>query len=154
MAIPAHPAQRNFRANSLVNQYQFRTAWYVENKWNDYGPECFMKKYFSLIDELLRSLPLCWQALKAETHKIKDSILNSEANAMFMGIFRAIEAMFKALIYYFILFTSLMLTGLGTYIVLFTTFRFAQLLWTLIFKEPWLWILQQNLSLDRQDGVA
>ena len=49
-----------------------------------------MKKYFSLIDELLRSLPICWQALKAETHKIKDSILNSEANAMLMDIFRAI----------------------------------------------------------------
>ena len=97
-----------------------------------------MKKYISLIDELIRSLPLCLQALKAETHKIKDSILNSEANTMLTGIFRAIEAMFKALTYYFILFAGLTLTGLGTYIVLFTTFRLAQLLWTLIFKEPWL----------------
>ena len=97
-----------------------------------------MNKYISLINELLRSLPLCLQALKVETHKVKDSILNSEANTMLMGIIEAIEAMFKALIYYFILFAGLTLAGLGTYIVIFTTFRFAQLLWTLIFKDPWL----------------
>ena len=101
-----------------------------------------MKQYFSLIDELLRSLPLCLQALKAETREIKNSVLNSETNVMFKNILKAIEAMVKAVIYYFILFTGLTLTGLGTYIVLLTTFRFAQLLWTLIFKEPWLRILQ------------
>jgi len=97
-----------------------------------------MKKYFLLIDELLRSLPLCLQAFKTETHNVKKLILNTKVNTMFISILRAIEAMVKALIYYFILFAGLTLAGLGTYIVLFATFRFAQLLWTLIFKEPWL----------------
>lgn len=97
-----------------------------------------MKKIFLLLDELLRSLPLCLQALKAETHNVKNLILNSEATAMFKSIIRAIEAMCKALTYYFILFTGLTLTGLGTYIILFTTLRFGQFLWTLFFKKPWL----------------
>lgn len=97
-----------------------------------------MKKYFLLICELLRSTPLCWRALKTEVHKVKDSVFYSEANAMFKSIFRAIEAMFKALIYGFILFAGVTLAGLMVFIVSLTAFRFAQFLWTFLFKEPWL----------------
>lgn len=97
-----------------------------------------MNNKFIFIYELFRSLHLCWRALKVEVHNIKDLIFYSEAIAMFMNIIKAIGAMSRAIIYYFILFTGMTLTGLGTYIVLFTTFRFAQLLWVLIFKESWL----------------
>ena len=93
---------------------------------------------FLLINELFRSLPLCWQAVKAEMYKVKDRIFHSEVNDMFRGIFRAIEAMVRALIFFFVLFIGLTTTALGAFIVLFTAFRFAQFLWILIFKEPWL----------------
>ena len=51
----------------------------------------FMKKH-ALIQELYRSMPLCWQAIKAETKKIKSLIIFSEANVMLRNFFKAIEA--------------------------------------------------------------
>ena len=97
-----------------------------------------MKKLFLLICELLRSLPLCWRALKTEVHKVKESIFYSEANIMIKSFFNAIEAMIRAVIYLLILIIGLTAAALGSYIVLFLAIRTAQLLWTLIFKEPWL----------------
>lgn len=97
-----------------------------------------MKKYFLLIHELFRSLPLCWQAFKAEVHKVKDSIFYSEANVMIKSFFQAIEAMIRAVIYLLILVIGLTITALGSYIVFFLAIRTAQFLWTFLFKEPWL----------------
>jgi len=97
-----------------------------------------MKKLFLLICELLRSLPLCWQAFKAEVNKIKDSIFYSEANVMIKSFFKAIEAMIRAVIYLLILVIGLTITALGSYIVFFLAIRTAQFLWTFLFKEPWL----------------
>lgn len=97
-----------------------------------------MKNLFLLICELLRSLPLCWLAFKAEVNKIKDSSFYSEANVMIKSFFKAIDAMIRAVIYLLILVIGLTVTALGSYIVLFVAIRTVQLLWTFLFKEPWL----------------
>ena len=97
-----------------------------------------MKKCIACFTELFRGLMLCRQALQSEMYKVKDMIFYSEVNNMFKNIFRAIEAMVNALIYFFILLMGLTGAALGAFIVLLTAFRLAQFLWILIFKEAWL----------------
>lgn len=97
-----------------------------------------MKKYILFLMELFRSMLLCRQALKAEMDKVKDLIFYSEVNDMFRSIFRALEALVRALIYFFILLIGLTGAALGAFIVSLTAFRFAQFLWIFIYKESWL----------------
>jgi hypothetical protein len=97
-----------------------------------------METVLTLIRELCRGVPLCWQTVTAETQNIKQLIIYSEGQVMIKSFFQAFEALFRAVIYLLILIIGLTVTGLGAYIVLFLAIRIGQFLWILIFKEPWL----------------
>ena len=57
---------------------------------------------------------------------------------MIKRIFEAIEAMLRAAIYLLILLMGLAMVGLGAFTILCLAIRTGQLLWTLLFREPWL----------------
>ena len=86
---------------------------------------------------IYRTINLLAKAI-IEIQKIKELILNSGITEMFNNIFKAIEAMFRATIYFLILLMGLSVTGFGAYTILFLTLRIGQFLYQLIFKDKWL----------------
>lgn len=97
-----------------------------------------MEKILTLIRELCRSAPLCWQTVIAETRNIKQLVFYSKGFDMIKSFFQAFESLLRAIIYLLILLIGLTATGLGAYIVLFLAIRIGQFLWVLFFKDPWL----------------
>jgi len=97
-----------------------------------------MEKQLAVIQEVIRSVPLCWRAAIGELQKIKILILHTGIPTMIKSLFQAIEALCRAVIYVLILTMGVAVAGLGAYTIIFLAFRTGQFLWTLIFKEPWL----------------
>ena len=54
------------------------------------------------------------------------------------GLFEAVEATMRAVIYLLVLLMGLAMAALGAYTIIFLAIRVGQFLWVLIFKEKWL----------------
>ena len=96
-----------------------------------------MKSDFTLLGELLQAGPLCWHRTRVEAGDIKTLLIDTEA-FMLGNFFKAMEALARALIYLLTLVIGLTVTALACYFMIFLSFRIAQALWVLLFKDPWL----------------
>ena len=73
-----------------------------------------------------------------EIRKIYPLVFESGANEMLKGLFDAVEAMLRAVMYLLILLMGAAVTALGAFITFFLAYRIGQFLYVLILKGRWL----------------
>jgi hypothetical protein len=98
--------------------------------------------HMSKITELILSY-FCYgaqliTAIRQELSNIRTLTFECEVAQMPKRIFQAIEAMFRALIYFEILLMGASIGGLSLFVVVGLAIRFGQLVYELILKEKWL----------------
>ncbi len=78
------------------------------------------------------------QGIRYEVSRIPPLIFESTTAAMIGNMFKAIEAMFKAVIYVQILVMGASMAGLAAFTTVFLALRIGQFLWVLILSERWI----------------
>ena len=78
------------------------------------------------------------EGIRYELSRIKPLIFESTISAMIGNIFKAIEAMLRAVIYLQILVMGASMAGLAAFTSVFLALRIGQFLWALILSEKWL----------------